>query len=167
MKSHLDLNLPGLLIIQGLSLDYINEVTSTRGHNNIDTGVGAEEALEQHKNNIKLDIVARFNAAHRAGNLLCFKRVACSVHFLTYTLICSAYLVPLLLAAPKVKVKPHKINAASVTKPVRANNTFEFLNTMEVNRRNSSSNAPTAAVVNVNNAKKASAHRNPNMNKLF
>eukprot|EP01032_Pedospumella_encystans_P028877 gene28877-32613_t len=83
----------------GLSLDYINEITTTRGtHNNV-TGVGTEEVLEQHKNDIKLDIVARFNAAQRA--------------------------------APKVKVKPHKISAASVTKPVRVNNTFEFLNTME------------------------------------
>ena len=71
LVSHLVVNLSGLLIMQGLSLDYINEVTATRGHNNNVTGVGAEEALEQHKSDIKLDIVARFNAAQRAGKTCC------------------------------------------------------------------------------------------------
>ena len=59
-------------------MDYINETTTSRSSiNSYSTGavVSAEDVLEQHKKDIKLDIVARFNAAQRAGACLYCKLV--------------------------------------------------------------------------------------------
>lgn len=58
---------------QGLSLDYIHELTTKNTASSTASNATTctpEEALEQHKNEIKLDIVARFNAAQRAGNFV-------------------------------------------------------------------------------------------------
>lgn len=68
-------------------------------------------------------------------------------------------------AAPKVK--PHKFSAASVSKPVRENNTFGFLNKLEINKPAATASGSAGGAVNVSNAKKAAAHRNPNVSKLF
>jgi len=86
-------------------------------------------------------------------------RSCCTSHDLLVTIMST------IAAAPKVK--PHKFSAASVSKPVRENNTFGFLNKLEINKPTAAVGTSGGGAVNKTNAKKAAAHRNPNVSKLF
>ena len=182
-----------LFSAQGLSLDYIHELTTTSKSTTSDTSSATactpEEALEQHKNEIKLDIVARFNAAQRAGKcVFCsFKCLNCCIAIAVLSYIqCTAsphldsqtvhaliemttklfkHLSCDTVAVPKVK--PHKFSTANVSKPARENNTFGFLNKIEINKPVTVSSGGNSGAVSAVNAKKAAAHRNPNVSKLF
>lgn len=63
--SSITLTLLFLLLLQGLSLDYISEMTKAKP---LGQSYGSEDALTRRSAEIKMDIVARFNAAQQSGS---------------------------------------------------------------------------------------------------
>lgn len=59
------------LLLQGLSLDYVSELTKNKDSaQRYGSSSSLAEQLEQRGKDIRMDIVARFNAAHLPGTVL-------------------------------------------------------------------------------------------------